>query len=381
MDFGLTDEHELLLDSLRELLERECPESYIAELDRTHQAPMSFRRALHEAGFASLGFPEEYGGTPCDAVTLMLLTERVAQQGLNNGYGMELLQAMDILEFGSEGQKAEILGLLATGDVPFALGFTEPGAGSDNAAMTTTAVHHDGMVTFNGTKTLITNALDAKYLLVMAKSSDRGDDSRNAISMYLVPMDAPGVSTNPLEKIVWYTNDSCEIFLDDVTVPETCLVGVRGNGFRQLMRNLDLERLVIAATCLGLAQCAFDDAATYATQRVQFGKPIGSFQLIQLKLTDMAIKLENMRNFVYKTSWMVDQGIPLRSQGALCKRYVAMAAFEVADDAMQIFGGIGVNAQTRVSRLWRDLRGHRFGGGTDEIMVHIAGRQILREHR
>src|SRR5665647_714378 len=369
MDFGLTDEHELLLDSLRELLERECPESYIAELDRTHQAPMSFRRALHEAGFASLGFPEEYGGTPCDAVTLMLLTERVAQQGLNNGYGMELLQAM------------EILGLLATGDVPFALGFTEPGAGSDNSAMTTTAVHHDGMVTFNGTKTLITNALDAKYLLVMAKSSDRGDDSRNAISMYLVPMDAPGVSTNPLEKIVWYTNDSCEIFLDDVTVPDTCLVGVRGNGFRQLMRNLDLERLVIAATCLGLAQCAFDDAATYATQRVQFGKPIGSFQLIQLKLTDMAIKLENMRNFVYKTSWMVDQGIPLRSQGALCKRYVAMAAFEVADDAMQVFGGIGVNAQTRVSRLWRDLRGHRFGGGTDEIMVHIAGRQILREHR
>jgi crotonobetainyl-CoA dehydrogenase len=380
MDFGLTDEQELLLDSLGELLERECPESYIAELDRTHQAPTSFRLALHEAGFASLGFPEEYGGTPCDAVTLMMLTERVSQQGLNNGYGIELLQAMDILEFGSQEQRADILGLLAAGAVPFALGFTEPGAGSDNSAMTTTAVHRDGTVTFNGTKTLITNALDAKYLLVMAKSSD-GDDERTAISMYLVPMGAPGVSTNKLEKIVWNTNDSCEIFMDDVTLPDSCLVGRQGNGFRQLMRNLDLERLVIAATCLGLAQCAFDDAASYASQRVQFGKPIGSFQLIQLKLTDMAIKLENIRNFVYKTSWMVDQGIPLRSQGALCKRYAAMAAFEVADDAMQIFGGIGVNAGTRVSRLWRDLRGHRFGGGTDEIMVHIAGRQIIREHR
>src|SRR5664279_2634916 len=110
MDFGLTDEQELLLDSLRELLERECPESYIAELDRTHQAPTSFRLALHEAGFASLGFPEEYGGTPCDAVTLMMLTERVSQQGLNNGYGIELLQAKDILEFGSQEQKADILG-------------------------------------------------------------------------------------------------------------------------------------------------------------------------------------------------------------------------------------------------------------------------------
>jgi len=130
MDFGLTDEQVLLLDSLQELLDRECPESYIAELDRTHQAPTSFRLVMHEAGFASLGFPEEYGGTPCDAVTLMMLTERVSQQGLNNGYGIELLQAKDILEFGSQEQKADILGLLAAGAVPFALGFTEPGAGS-----------------------------------------------------------------------------------------------------------------------------------------------------------------------------------------------------------------------------------------------------------
>src|SRR5665647_1854834 len=112
MDFGLTDEQELLLDSLRELLERECPESSIAELDRTHQAPTSFRRALHEAGFASLGFPEEDGGTPCDAVTLMLRTERVAQQGVNNGDGMELLHAKGNLECGAGDQKAEILGLL-----------------------------------------------------------------------------------------------------------------------------------------------------------------------------------------------------------------------------------------------------------------------------
>jgi crotonobetainyl-CoA dehydrogenase len=379
MDFGLTDEQQLLLESLDELLERECPESYIADLDATHQPPTTFRRAMNEAGFGSLGFPEEFGGTPSDALTLVMLAERVARQGLNNGYGLELLQAKDILEFGSAEQQQEILGLLAAGDVPFALGFTEPGAGSDNSAMTTSAVHHDGVVTFNGTKTLITNALQSKYLLLMAKNPDV-EDPRKAISMYLVPMDAPGVTTNRLEKILWHISDSCEIFLDDVTLPESCLVGVKGNGFKQLMRNFELERLVIAANCLGMAQCAFDDAATYAAQRVQFGKPIGSFQLIQLKLTDMAIKLENIRNFVYKTAWMVDQGEPLKSQGALCKRYSAMAAFEVADEAMQIFGGVGVTIGTRVSRLWLDLRGHRFGGGTDEIMVHIAGRQIVKDH-
>lgn len=379
MDFGLTDEQQLLLESLDELLERECPESYIADLDLHHQPPTSFRKAMHEAGFMSLGFPEEYGGTPVDAVTLVLLAARTARQGLNNGYGLELLQAMDIIEFGSDEQKAEVLGLLSSGDVPFALGFTEPGAGSDNSAMTTSAVHHDGLVTFNGTKTLITNALQSKYLLLMAKDP-AVEDPRKAISMYLVPMDAPGVTTNRLDKIVWHISDSCEIFLDDVTLPESCLVGVKGNGFKQLMRNFEMERLVIASQCLGLAECAFEDAASYAAQRVQFGRPIGEFQLIQQKLTDMAIKVENMRNFVFRTAWMLDQHVPLKSQGALCKRYCAMAAFEVADEAMQIFGGVGVTVGTRVSRLWRDVRGHRFGGGTDEIMVHIAGRQIVKDH-
>lgn len=379
MDFGLTDEQQLLLESLDELLERECPESYIADLDLHHQPPTSFRKAMHEAGFMSLGFPEEYGGTPVDAITLVLLAARTARQGLNNGYGLELLQAMDIIEFGSDEQKAEVLGLLSSGDVPFALGFTEPGAGSDNSAMTTSAVHHDGLVTFNGTKTLITNALQSKYLLLMARDP-AVEDPRKAISMYLVPMDAPGVTTNRLDKIVWHISDSCEIFLDDVTLPESCLVGVKGNGFKQLMRNFEMERLVIASQCLGLAECAFEDAASYAAQRVQFGRPIGEFQLIQQKLTDMAIKVENMRNFVFRTAWMLDQQVPLKSQGALCKRYCAMAAFEVADEAMQIFGGVGVTVGTRVSRLWRDIRGHRFGGGTDEIMVHIAGRQIVKDH-
>lgn len=379
MDFGLTDEQQLLLESLDELLERECPESYIADLDLHHQPPTSFRKAMHEAGFMSLGFPEEYGGTPVDAITLVLLAARTARQGLNNGYGLELLQAMDIIEFGSDEQKAEVLGLLSSGDVPFALGFTEPGAGSDNSAMTTSAVHHDGLVTFNGTKTLITNALQSKYLLLMARDP-AVEDPRKAISMYLVPMDAPGVTTNRLDKIVWHISDSCEIFLDDVTLPESCLVGVKGNGFRQLMRNFEMERLVIASQCLGLAECAFEDAASYAAQRVQFGRPIGEFQLIQQKLTDMAIKVENMRNFVFRTAWMLDQQVPLKSQGALCKRHCAMAAFEVADEAMQIFGGVGVTVGTRVSRLWRDIRGHRFGGGTDEIMVHIAGRQIVKDH-
>ncbi len=379
MDFSLTDEQELLLASLDELLDRECSHAYIAELDTKHERPVSFLKAMHEAGFMSLGYPEEYGGTPCDTVTLLMIAERVARQGLNNGYSLEILQVRDILEFGNEDQKREVLGLLAEGKAPFALGFTEPGAGSDNNAMATTAVHKDGKVIFNGTKTLVTNAVDAEYLLTMAKNPD-AEDPRRAISMYLVPMNSPGVTISPLDKIMWHTCDSSEIFLSNVEVDESCLVGVKGEGFVQLMKNYEIERLMTSAQSLGLAEAAFDDAATYAAQRVQFGQPIGNFQLIQQKLTDMAVKIENMRNMIYRGGWMVDQGLPLKTHGAMAKRYCCMSGFEVCDDSMQVHGGIGVTEGTRISRLWRDARGHRFGGGTDEIMVHIIGRQIVKDH-
>ena len=188
------------------------------------------------------------------------------------------------------------------------------------------------------------------------------------------------MTISPLDKIMWHTCDSSEIFLSNVEVDESCLVGVKGEGFVQLMKNYEIERLMTSAQSLGLAEAAFDDAATYAAQRVQFGQPIGNFQLIQQKLTDMAVKIENMRNMIYRGGWMVDQGLPLKTHGAMAKRYCCMSGFEVCDDSMQIHGGIGVTEGTRISRLWRDARGHRFGGGTDEIMVHIIGRQIVRDH-
>lgn len=380
MDFSLTEDQQLLLESLGELMHRECPESYIAECDRTHAQPWAFRKAMQSAGFMSLGFPEEYGGTPVDILTLLLVCEAVAAHGLNIGYGTEVLQVIDILEFGSEEQKHEILRILGEGGkYPFALGFTEPGAGSDNNAMSTTAVHREGKVIFNGTKTLVTNAIDAAYLLTMAKNPD-AKSPRRSISMYLVPMDAPGVSVSPLDKIMWNTATSSEIFLTDVELDESCLVGAKGMGFVQLMRNFEIERLMAAANALGLAEAAFEDAATYAAQRIQFKRPIGEFQLIQEKLTDMAIKIENMKNFIYRSAWLADRHALDRKQAAMCKRYCTMAAFEVCDDSMQVHGGIGVTRDARISRLWRDARGHRFGGGTDEIMVHIAGREILKEH-
>jgi len=379
MDFSITDEQQILLDSLDEILAREATEDYIRRIDREGREPVEFNQAMTEAGFGSLGFPEEYGGTPCDAVTLCLICERVAHAGLQSGWGGSLVQANDILEFGSEDQKREVLSALSEGRLPFALGITEPGAGSDNFSMSTSAAWSGDTVTINGTKTLVTGAQTADNILTLAVDTD-APDSRHAISMYLVPLSTPGVTVSPIEKIAWHTTNTNEVFFDDVQVPANTLVGTKGAGFLQLMRNFELERLVLAATALGQAQLAFDDAADYAATRVQFHQPIGQFQIIQQKLTDMAIKLENMRNFVYRTAWMLDQGQALKTQGAMCKRYCSQAGWEVVDDALQIHGGIGVTEGVRISRIWRDQRVSRIGGGTDEVMVHIVGRQIVKDH-
>ncbi len=155
----------------------------------------------------------------------------------------------------------------------------------------------------------------------------------------------------------------------------------RSQGWVQLVANFEIERLILSASCVGAAEAAYEDAATYANQRVQFGQPIGNFQMIQEKLVDMAIKIENMRNYYYKIAWMMDNKMPVRHEHAMAKLYITQASFEVIDDAMQILGGMGYMMAHRVQRLWRDVRVMRIGGGTDQIMYNIAGPQLLKKFK
>ncbi|NLP44125.1 MAG: acyl-CoA dehydrogenase [Peptococcaceae bacterium] len=379
MDFRLSEEQELLLESLRELIDRECPEEYIREHDENHKYPSSFMQALTDNGFNMLGIPEEYGGTEVDILTLMLVAEEIAKQGVPTYLYGNALAIDDMLTFGSEEQKAITMEYAKKGDMAFCLGFTEPQAGSDSSALATTYTRKNGKVYINGHKTFITGAKRSPYMLCMAKNPEETDKSK-MFTMWFVPMDAPGVTIEPLPKLGMNMVETCEVYLENVEIEEKDLVGEEGKGFVQLMKNFEIERLMLAAGCCGAAQCAFEDAARYANQRIQFGKPIGTFQLIQEKLTYMAIKIENMRNMVYKTAWQKDNGISVRLSSALTKLYCAQSAFEVIDDAMQILGGIGYTTDHRVSRLWRDIRSQRIAGGTDQIMVHIAGRAILKQY-
>ncbi|NLB19113.1 MAG: acyl-CoA dehydrogenase, partial [Syntrophomonadaceae bacterium] len=196
-----------------------------------------------------------------------------------------------------------------------------------------------------------------------------------------VPSDAPGITMKPLNKLGWRGIDNCEVWLDNVEFEEEDLLGKEGYGLMNLVKNFEIESLLMAASVLGMAECAFEDAARHANQRVQFGKRIGEFQQIQPKIVEMKIKIENMRARVYTCAWEKDHGLSVQISSALAKLYCGQAANEVIDDAVQILGGLGWMEDTRVARLWRDARVFRIGGGTDQVMVHIAGRALLKQYR
>ena len=379
MDFKKTEEQELLLDSLKTVMERGNFEDYFKECDRNHEYPQKAVDALVEAGFTTLGIPEEFGGTPTDTLTQVMVAEEAHVLGYPSLCWINFATEVDdILTFGNKEQQEKILGYALEGKKPFTLGFTEPQAGSDSAAMATTATKRDGKVYINGNKTFNTSADRAPYMLCVCRSGVNESPYKD-FSMYLFPMDRPGVAIEKLDKI---GNNMCgtyEVHLDDVECEESDLVGEECKGFYQLMKNFEVERLTICAANVGMARCAYDEALRYAAQRMQFGKIIGSFQLVQEKLVDMRIKIENMQNLLYKTAWKKDNGESIMIDSSLVKRYTGQAAFEVIDDAMQIMGGIGYTHDCRISRLWRDQRVYRIGAGTDEIMIHIAGRAIQKQ--
>ena len=379
MDFKKTEEQELLLESLRTVMERGNFEDYFKECDKNHEYPQKAVDALVEAGFSTLGIPEEHGGTSTDILTQIMVAEEAHALGYPSLCWINFsTEVDDILTFGNEDQQKKVLEYALEGRKPFTLGFTEPQAGSDSAAMSTTATKRDGKVYINGNKTFNTSADRAPFMLCVARSGINESPYKD-FSMYLFPMDRPGVTIEKLDKI---GNNMCgtyEVHLDNVECEETDLVGEECKGFYQLMKNFEVERLTICAANVGMARCAYDEAVRYAGVREQFGKTIGSFQLIQEKIVDMKIKIENMQNMLYKTAWKKMNGESIMIDSSLVKRYTGQAAFEVIDDAMQIMGGIGYTHDCRISRLWRDQRVYRIMAGTEEIMVHTAGRALIKE--
>lgn len=384
MDFQLTDDQELFIESAREYAERYFTEEAVKQAyEVDHHISLEAAMAYREAGFMHLGLPEEVGGVPCSKLTQIILTEKLHEfTGTALPFTTDTNSITDVIDFGSKAQQELIMDAIENRESTCvaSTAISEPAAGSDNNAMTCITVKQpDGTYLLNGQKTWVTNGENFPLVLLIAKDEDPSRDNRE-MSMWLVPLDTPGLTTAPLHKIGQQIMPFCDMYFDDVVLTEDMRVGKKGEGFRNLMKNFEVERCLICAQVLGLAQAAMDDAAAYASERICFGRPIVSFELIQQKLADMEIALQNTRNMLYRTLWKMDTGQSVRIDSALLKRYAAQQCTWVCSEALQIYGGLGFTTETRLGRLWLDCRGMQIAGGTDEIMVYIAGRQIAKEY-
>lgn len=383
MDFSLTDEQQLLLESVDDFCDAYFNEDVIRSMYESHSMPDEIVCAYRDAGFGLLGIPEEYGGIPADNLTIGLVLERLYQKsGCVNILYQNHLSMFNIMRFGTEEQKERCMGhYMETGWPIASLSISEPGGGSDNRAMTcTTRKQPDGSYVLSGQKTWVTMGGALPYTIVIAKDEDPSREN-DRMSLWLVDMASKGVSTSILHKIGQQVIPFYEVYFDDVVLSESQRMGKAGEGFYLLMKNFEVERLYCVAVVLGLAQAALEDAARYSTQRIAFGEPIAKRQMVQEKLTEMEIRVQNTRNMLYRTFWMLDAGQPVRLESALCKRYGCISCFEVADMALEIYGALGYTDEVRIGRIWSDIRGNMFAGGTPEIMAYIAGRQVAKKYQ
>jgi crotonobetainyl-CoA dehydrogenase len=376
MDFTLTDEQQLLVDNVRELMQRENWEAYFAECDRSHTYPERWVKALCDLGFDLIMLPEKHGGLDLGLVTLTAVYEELGRWGAPT-YVLYQLPCFDtILREGTKTQIDKVLAYVGTGKQIWNSACTEPGAGSDVGSLQTNYARRDGKIYLNGHKTFITSSAHVPYLVVMARNAE---DS-TCFTEFFLDMSLPGVRVEPLDKLGLRMDSCSDVYFDNVELDESDIFGREGNGFNRGIKDFDFERFLVAASDYGVAISAFEDAARYANVRVQFGKPIGRFQLNQLKFTEMAIKLTAMKNMVYEAAWHYDTDEMTSTQAAMCKYYCVNAAFEVVDDAMQVMAGVGVAGDHRIQRIWRDLRVDRVSGGTDEMMILTVAKGVLRAY-
>lgn len=383
MDFSLTDEQELLLESIDEFADRYFDEDTIKAMYENHACPDEITDAYRDAGFGVMGLPESVGGLETDYLTLGLMTEELYHKtGCMTPFMTAMLAMKDIADFGTEEQAKMIVDVYnKEGGCAAALGISEPAAGSDNNGMTTVVKKQDdGTYVMNGQKTWVTNGAVAKFFLIIAKDEDSAYTNKN-YSMWLVPADSEGVSVGLLDKVGQQSIAFVDLFLDNVKLTEAQRVGEAGKGFYLLMKNFEFERCLVVAQGLGEAQAAMDDAANYVSERNVFGKPLATNPLVRDLLVEAETILQMTRTYLYKCLWMLDNGQSIRSEVALLKRYATKGCTKVADIAMSLYGGIGYTNEVRIGRIWRDLRGNEFAGGAVEVMSYIAGREIVKKYR
>ena len=376
----LTEEELMLKNVVGEFSDAElAPRA--AGYDESCEFPWENMRGLAELGLLGLGIDDEFGGSGGTTRQLVVAVEEVSRgcAATATVLGAHLsLCTQYINMFGTEGQKREFLPALTSGEKIGAFALTEPGAGSDAAAMRTTGVRSNGAYLLNGSKTFITNAPEASTMVVMA-TQDRSMGARG-VNSFILECDTPGISVNPLHgKMGIRASSAAEVVFANCAVPDENRLGSEGEGFRMTMEVLNASRMAIAAQCVGIAQASYDAALAYVKEREAFGQKLAEFQGLQWYLVDMATSIETARLLTLKAATLKDEGLPFITEASMAKLYCSRVAVECADKAVQMHGGAGYFAPTNVERYYRDAKVQEIYEGTTEIQRLIIARNLLRD--
>ena len=375
--FIFTEEHDRLRESIGSFVEKELAPHAERWEEETFD-DWVFER-MGELGFLGLSYPEEYGGQGGDYYCNLVLAEEITKAncgGLAMGIAVHTDMATPpVFLFGTEQQKQDYLVPAIKGEKIACLGITEPDAGSDVAGIKTRAVRDGDEFVINGSKTYITNGHRADFIVLVTKTDP--DAGYDGFSLFLVDMDSPGViREKKLEKLGMHASDTALLAFQDVRVPADNLLGEENKGFYLIMANFQWERLLMSLGAVGSMQQVLGKTIAYAQEREAFGRPVSGFQAIRHKLAEMALKLETGRAMTYHALRLFHEGHDAIREVTMAKLATQRAAFEVADDALQIHGGAGYMKEYEIERAARDTRLGPIGGGTDEIMKEILGKQL-----
>jgi short-chain 2-methylacyl-CoA dehydrogenase len=380
MEYSLTAEQEEFRKIVRAFAE-EVVAPRAEAMDRAERLDDAVLDQMAGMGLFGLPFPERYGGMGADYFTLCLAIEELARVDSSVAITLEAavgLGAMPIWRFGTEEQKRRWLVPLASGEGLASFGLTEPGGGSDAAALRTRARLEDGQWVIDGSKAFITNAgLPRSSLVTVAAVTGERDDGRPETSIIIVPAGTPGYTVGrSYSKVGWHASDTHELVFEDCRVPEENLLGERGSGLANFLRTLEEGRVAVAALATGLCQGCVDECVRYARERQAFGRPIASFQAVAFKIADMELRAHTARLAWQKAATALAAGEPFGRQAAIAKLYASEAAVTSAREAVQVHGGYGFMNEFPVARFYRDAKVLEIGEGTSEVMRILIARSL-----
>jgi alkylation response protein AidB-like acyl-CoA dehydrogenase len=378
MDFGKTENQKMIAQMIQDFAEKEIRPN-IMDWDESQEFPVQLFKKLGDLGLMGVFVPEEYGGSGMNYFDYITVVSEISKVCGSIGLSVAAHNSLctgHIYYNGSEAQKKKYLPKLATAEWIGAWGLTETGTGSDAGGMNTTAVKDGDYWIINGSKNFITHAISGDVAVVMVRTGEKGDS--HGMSAFIIERGTPGFKAGKKEnKLGMRASETAELIFDNVRVHNDQLIGKEGDGFIQAMKVLDGGRISIGALALGIAKGAYEAALKYSKEREQFGKPISSFQAISFKLADMAVKIEAAELLLFQAADLKNKGKKLIKESAIAKLYASEIACEVANEAVQIFGGYGYTKDFPVEKFYRDAKLCTIGEGTSEIQKLVISRQIL----